>query len=33
MIKAMDEWVVMQKVEKLFKDYMEFQKVNKKAID
>lgn len=29
----MDEWVVMQKVEKLFKDYIEFQKVNKKAID
>ena len=33
MIKAMDEWTVMQKVKKDYKDFEELQQINGKAID
>lgn len=33
MIKAMDQWTVMQRIKQPFKDFQEFQKLNGKAID
>ena len=33
MIKALDEWIMTQKITKKFKDYKEFQTQNKQIIN